>query len=174
MAKGLLNAGLTKLNFSVQGLVLEVYWQVMRLRLDNTLRKIERFVELKEQGNYKLPRVKIVMLDPTEIHAQLPHIRQYWQARGLKSASIPLKTVPTTAKSSPMLSQYATYNPSTGAIVCTTRSMCYTIAAWFNAMPTGNSRASRVTCRTTCCMISGMARVIASCVSAFWPGILPA
>jgi molybdenum cofactor biosynthesis enzyme MoaA len=91
MAKGLLDAGLTKLNFSVQGLDPEVYWRVMRLKLDNTLRKIERFVELKEQGNYKLPRVKIVMLDTTEIHDQLPHIRQYWQARGVKIRIHPLE-----------------------------------------------------------------------------------
>lgn len=84
MAKGLLDSGLTKLNFSVQSLDPKVYWQMMRLKLSHTLRNIERFLELKAQGNYKLPRVKVVMLDTTEIHDQIPTIGQFWAARGVQ------------------------------------------------------------------------------------------
>lgn len=83
MAKGLLDSGLNKLHFSVQGLDQDVYWRVMGLKLDKTLRNIERLLELKEQGNYKLPKVKVVMLDTRDIHDQIPQIRQYWKERGV-------------------------------------------------------------------------------------------
>ncbi len=84
MAKGLLDSGLTKLHFSVQGLDPDVYWRVMRLKLENTLRRIEHFLELRAQGNYTLPEVRVVMLDTTEIHEQIPHIVEFWQARGVQ------------------------------------------------------------------------------------------
>lgn len=83
MAKGLLDSGLTQLYFSVQGLDPDVYWRVMRLKLDNTLRRIDRFLALREQGNYMLPMVRVDMLDTTEIHDQIPSIRDYWTARGV-------------------------------------------------------------------------------------------
>ena len=46
----------------------------MRLKLDNTLRRIERFLELQAQGKYMLPEVRVVMLDTREIHEQIPHL----------------------------------------------------------------------------------------------------
>jgi MoaA/NifB/PqqE/SkfB family radical SAM enzyme len=84
MAQGLLDSGLNKLHFSVQGLDPDVYWRIMRLKLDKTLRNIERFLELKEQGNYKLPKVKVLMLDTSEIHGHLSRIRQYWKSLGVR------------------------------------------------------------------------------------------
>jgi MoaA/NifB/PqqE/SkfB family radical SAM enzyme len=84
MARGLLDSGLDKLHFSVQGIDPAVYFRVMRLRFEKVLRNIERFLELKQKGGYRLPRVKIVMLDTTEIHGDLPRIRAFWRARGLE------------------------------------------------------------------------------------------
>jgi molybdenum cofactor biosynthesis enzyme MoaA len=86
MAQGLLDSGLNKLHFSVQGLNPEVYWRVMHLKLDKTLGHIDRFLELKKQGNYTLPKVKVVMLGTNEIHDHIPQIRRYWQVRGVKVA----------------------------------------------------------------------------------------
>lgn len=84
MAKGLLDSGLNKLHFSVQGLDPDVYWRVMRLKLDKTLHNIERFLELQAKGNYKLPKVKVLMLDTSEIHDQLPQVYQHWKALGVR------------------------------------------------------------------------------------------
>ncbi len=83
MAKGLLDSGLDRLNFSVQGLDPEKYQQIMGLKLDKVLSNIERFHKLKRDGGYKT-RVRIVMLDTTEIHDQIPEIRSYWKERGIK------------------------------------------------------------------------------------------
>jgi len=84
MAKGLLDSGLNKLKISVQSLNPETYWHIMRLPLKKTLRNIDRFLELKKQGGYKLPRLEIVMVDSIQTHAEIPAIRQYWQARDIK------------------------------------------------------------------------------------------
>lgn len=83
MAKGLLDAGLDRLNFSVQGLDPDVYEKIMSLKLDKVLRNIERFIELKREGGYKT-RVRVVMLDTVEVHPQLPAIRKFWKERGIK------------------------------------------------------------------------------------------
>lgn len=83
MAKGLLDAGLDRLNFSVQGLDPVVYEKIMSLKLDKVLRNIERFAELKRQGGYKT-RIRVVMLDTKEVHPQLPEIKQFWKDRGIK------------------------------------------------------------------------------------------
>jgi len=84
MAKGLLDSGLNKLKISVQSLNPETYWHIMRLPLKKTLRNIDRFLELKKQGGYKLPRLEIVMVDSIQTHAEIPAIRQYWQERDIK------------------------------------------------------------------------------------------
>ncbi len=83
MAKGLLDSGLDRLNFSVQGLDPVIYEKIMSLKLDKVLRNIERFAELKRAGGYKT-RIRIVMLDTKEVHPQLPEIRKFWKERGLK------------------------------------------------------------------------------------------
>lgn len=83
MAKGLLDAGLDRLNFSVQGLDPDIYEKIMSLKLDKVLRNIERFVEMKEAGGYKT-RVRVVMLDTKEVHPQLAEIRAFWKKRGIK------------------------------------------------------------------------------------------
>ena len=83
MARGLLDAGLSKLKISVQSLNTQTYREIMGLDLDKTLRNIERFLELKNQGGYKLPRLEIVMVDSIRTHAEIPRIRQYWRERDI-------------------------------------------------------------------------------------------
>lgn len=84
MAKGLLDSGLDKLKISVQSLNPDTYWKIMRLPLDQTLRNIDRFLELKAQGHYKLPRLQIVMVDSSLTHAEIPSNQHYWQQRGIE------------------------------------------------------------------------------------------
>ncbi len=83
MAKGLLDAGLDRLNFSVQGINPDAYEKIMGLRFDKVLKNIERLIEMKREGNYKM-RIRVVMLDTSEIHDDLPKIRKFWKQRGIK------------------------------------------------------------------------------------------
>ena len=84
MAKGLLDAGLNRLTFSVHGIEPEPYEQVMNLKLDRVLANIDRFLELKREGGYQRPRVRIAMLVTKMLEPQLPKIREYWGSRGIK------------------------------------------------------------------------------------------
>jgi len=84
MAIGLLDSGLDKLKISVQSLNADAYWAIMGLPLDKTLKNIDRFMELKKKGGYKLPRLEIVMVDSIQTHAEIPRIRRYWQDREIK------------------------------------------------------------------------------------------
>ncbi len=84
MAKGLLDSGLDKLKISVQSLNADIYWNIMGLPLHKTLRNIDRFLELKKKGGYKLPRLEIVMVDSIQTHDEIPSIRRYWQDRQIK------------------------------------------------------------------------------------------
>ena len=84
MAKGLLDSGLDKLKISVQSLNADTYRNIMGLPLDKTLRNIDRFLELKKKGGYKLPRLEIVMVDSIQTHDEIPSIRRYWQDRQIK------------------------------------------------------------------------------------------
>ena len=84
MAKGLLDSGLDKLKISVQSLDADTYWNIMGLPLDKTLANIDRFLELKKRGGYKLPRLEIVMVDSIQTHDEIPRIRRYWQDREIK------------------------------------------------------------------------------------------
>jgi molybdenum cofactor biosynthesis enzyme MoaA len=84
MAKGLLDSGLDKLKISVQSLNTDIYWNIMGLPLHKTLRNIDRFLELKKKGGYKLPRLEIVMVDSIQTHDEIPSIRRYWQDRQIK------------------------------------------------------------------------------------------
>ncbi len=84
MAKGLLDSGLNKLKISVQSLNADTYRHIMRLPLKKTLSNIDRLLELKKQGGYKLPRLEIVMVDSVQTHNEIPRIRQYWQDRNIK------------------------------------------------------------------------------------------
>lgn len=83
MAKGLLDAGLDRLNFSVQGIDPVIYERIMGIKFDKVLRNIERFIELKNAGNYPM-RVRVVMLDTKEVHPHLDEIRAFWKSRGIK------------------------------------------------------------------------------------------
>lgn len=84
MAQALLDSGLDRLNFSVHGIEPEPYERVMHLKLDRVLANIDRFLELKHAGGYKKPRVRISMLVTKVLEPQLPKIREYWGARGIK------------------------------------------------------------------------------------------
>ena len=84
MAKQLLDSGLDRVNFSVQGLDPEIYENVMHLPLQKTLDNIDRMLELKREGNYKKPRIRVCMLVTNYIEPQLPKIKEYWGARGVK------------------------------------------------------------------------------------------
>ena len=84
MARGLLDAGLHKLKISVQSLNPKTYRDIMGLELSKTLRNIDRFLELKQKGSYKLPRLEIVMVDSIQTHSEIPEIKRYWQNRDIK------------------------------------------------------------------------------------------
>ncbi|HUT22798.1 MAG TPA: radical SAM protein [Sumerlaeia bacterium] len=84
MAKGLLDAGLDRLNLSVHGLDPEVYRRTMGMPLERTLENIDRLLDLKRQGNYEKPRVRVCMLVTQLLEPQLPGIREYWGRRGVK------------------------------------------------------------------------------------------
>lgn len=84
MAKGLLDSGLDRINFSVQGLDPHSYQELMHLPLQKTLDNIDRFLELKRSGGYKTPRVRVVMLVTKAIEPQRDKILEYWGARGVK------------------------------------------------------------------------------------------
>jgi hypothetical protein len=84
MAHGLLDSGLNKLKISVQSLNPQTYREIMGLELAITLRNIDRFLELKTKGGYKLPRLEIVMVDSIQTHDEIPAIKRYWQERDIK------------------------------------------------------------------------------------------
>jgi molybdenum cofactor biosynthesis enzyme MoaA len=84
MARALLDSGLDKLKISVQSIDPENYRQIMNLSLDQTLRNIDQFVELKEKGGYKKPRLQIVAVDSIHTRDELPAIRRYWNKRKIK------------------------------------------------------------------------------------------
>ena len=84
MAKGLLDSGLDKLKISVQSIDPETYRRIMNLPLERTLKNIDRFVELKEKGGYKRPRLQIVTVDSIQTRDELPAIRRYWEKRKIK------------------------------------------------------------------------------------------
>lgn len=84
MAQRLLDAGLDKLKISVQSIDPETYRRVMNLPLQKTLANIDGFLDLKEKGGYKRPRLEIITVDSLQTHAELPAIRRYWQQRRIR------------------------------------------------------------------------------------------
>ena len=84
MARGLLDAGLHKLKISVQSLNPDTYRQIMGLPLEKTLKNIDRFLELKQKGGYKRPKLEIVMVDSAQTHDEISRSRQYWEDRQIK------------------------------------------------------------------------------------------
>ena len=84
MAQGLLDSGLHKLKVSVQSLNPKTYREIMGLDLAKTLRNIDRLLEMKQQGGYKLPRLEIVMVDSVQTHDDIPDIKRYWRDRDIK------------------------------------------------------------------------------------------
>lgn len=91
MAQGLLDAGLDKLKLSVQSLNPERYWIIMRLRLDRTLRNIDRFLDLKARGGYRRPKLEMVVVDSVHNHDEIPDIQKYWGERNIKLCIEPVE-----------------------------------------------------------------------------------
>jgi molybdenum cofactor biosynthesis enzyme MoaA len=83
MAQRLLDSGIDRINFSIQGIDPDVYHRIMHLKLDAVVKNVERIVELRNRGNYKT-RIRVVMLDTAEVHPQLDEIRAFWSSRGVK------------------------------------------------------------------------------------------
>ncbi|NNL76558.1 MAG: radical SAM protein [Desulfobacterales bacterium] len=83
MAQELLDSGLNKLKISVQSLNPATYRNIMHLDLAKTLRNIDRLLELKMQGGYKLPRLEIVMVDSIQTHDEIPRMKHYWRDRNI-------------------------------------------------------------------------------------------
>lgn len=83
MARGLLDGGLDRVNFSIQGIDPDIYHRIMHLKLDAVVKNVERMVELRNKGNYKT-RIRVVMLDTAEVHPHLDSIRAFWRERGVK------------------------------------------------------------------------------------------
>ncbi len=84
MARGLLDSGLKKLKISIQSLDPATYRRIMGLKLERTLANIDRFLELRERGGYKLPRLEVVMVDSVHTHHEIEHARRYWERRGIR------------------------------------------------------------------------------------------
>ncbi len=84
MARGLLDVGLKKLKISIQSLDPATYRRIMGLKLARTLANIDRFLELKERGGYKRPRLEIVMVDSAHTHHEIDRARRYWRQRGIR------------------------------------------------------------------------------------------
>ena len=84
MARGLLDSGLKKLKISVQSLDPKIYYHVMNMQLEKTLRNIDRFMELKMQGGYRLPRLEIVMINSNRGDTDLVEMKRHWQQRDIK------------------------------------------------------------------------------------------
>jgi molybdenum cofactor biosynthesis enzyme MoaA len=91
MAQGLLDAGLDKLKLSVQSLQAETYRRIMGLRLERTLRNIDRFLDLRAQGAYARPVLEIAMVDSPQTHAEIPDARRYWEGRGIRFGVQPME-----------------------------------------------------------------------------------
>jgi hypothetical protein len=91
MARGLLDSGLDKLKISVHSLDPDRYWNIMRLRLERTLRNIDRFLDLKARGGYQRPKLEIVAVDSVHTHEEIPAIRTYWHAREVKLVVEPVE-----------------------------------------------------------------------------------
>lgn len=83
MARGLLDSGLSKLKISVQGLNPKIYRNIVGLPLADTLSNMNRLLELKTCGGYKLPRLEIVMVDSIQTHKEIPAMRRYCQQRNI-------------------------------------------------------------------------------------------
>jgi molybdenum cofactor biosynthesis enzyme MoaA len=91
MAQGLLDSGLDKLKISVQSLNPERYWNIMHLRLEKTLRNIDRFLDLKVRGRYRRTKLEIVVVDSIHNHDEIPDIQKYWQEREIKLVVEPVE-----------------------------------------------------------------------------------
>jgi MoaA/NifB/PqqE/SkfB family radical SAM enzyme len=83
MAKGLLDAGLDRINFSVQGIEPTVYEEIMHLKFEKTVQNIERMVKMRTDGGYRT-RIRVCMLCTKMIEPHLPAIRKFWADREVK------------------------------------------------------------------------------------------
>lgn len=82
MAKGLLDAGLDEIHFSVQGIDPVIYEKIMGLKFATVTRNVERMVQLRNEGRYRT-EIHVIMLDTVEVSPQRDQVFAYWQERGV-------------------------------------------------------------------------------------------
>lgn len=84
LAVKLINSGLDKLHFSFHGIRKETYEKSMQnLNYEETLKKINIFLEIKEKMKADKPKVKVTMIHTIEIDKELDEIRRYWNSKGV-------------------------------------------------------------------------------------------
>ncbi len=83
MMHGIMEAGLDRINFSVQGIDPKDYEEVMALKFDKTVRNIERMIQIRDENKYKT-RIRVVMLVTSYLKPKLPEIKAFWKDRGVK------------------------------------------------------------------------------------------
>ncbi len=84
MARGLLDSGLDKLKISIHSLNPDRYRLMMGLKLERTLRNVDRFLDYRARGGYKRPKLEIVVVDSVYNHDEIPAIRRYWDEREVR------------------------------------------------------------------------------------------
>ncbi len=79
-AKKLLDSGLTRFRFSLDAFSPETYKKVRvgSLPLDKVVKQIEKFLELKEKGNYKLPVTGVSMCVLKQNQHEVDDFQNFW------------------------------------------------------------------------------------------------
>ena len=84
-ARALIDSGLDRVSFSVHGIRPEAYRESMgNLNIEDTLRNINRFLELKKEMKSSHPRVRVTMVKTTTLEPQLDEIHAYWDERNVR------------------------------------------------------------------------------------------
>ena len=81
----LIKAGLEYIVFSVHGIEPVIYNDLMQgPKFETTIRNVERFVQVKSELRSRTPNVEVWAVRTKEIEAQLPEVRAFWRARGIR------------------------------------------------------------------------------------------
>ncbi|MBN1868468.1 radical SAM protein [Candidatus Sumerlaeota bacterium] len=85
MGRALIESGLDRISFSVHGIEPAEYEKSMgNLHLEETLERIDRFLDLKRSMKADLPRVQVTMVKTKIVEDQIPKIHDYWSKRGVR------------------------------------------------------------------------------------------
>jgi radical SAM protein with 4Fe4S-binding SPASM domain len=81
----LIKAGLEYIVFSVHGIDAAIYNDLMQgPKFETTIRNVEQFVQVKSELRSRTPNVEVWAVRTKEIEAQLPEVRAFWRARGIR------------------------------------------------------------------------------------------